>query len=74
MRAVLEVDVEALLGDVDLAVGEPSMEVEIVDTQDGLGEGVPGHTLGLASPIADRIVKGVLECRLVRGETASKSR
>lgn len=74
MRAVLEVNVEALFGDVDLAVGEPSMEVEIVDAQDGLGKAVPGHTLGLVSPVTDRIFEGVLEGGLVGGETPSKSR
>lgn len=74
VRAVLEVDVEALFSDVDLAVGEPSMEVEIVDAQDCLGEGMPSHALGLISPVTDRIVESVLESRLVGGETASKSR
>lgn len=74
VRTVLEVDVEALFCDVDLAVGEPSMEVEIVNAQDGLGEGVPGHAFRLASPVADWIFKGVLEGRLVRGQIASKPR
>lgn len=56
VRAILEVDVEALFGDVDLAIGEPSMEVEIVNAQDGLGEGVPSHSFGLISPVTDRII------------------
>ena len=65
VRAVLEMYVEALFGDVDLAIGEPSMEVEIVDAQDSLGEGVPGHSFGLISPVTDWIIEGVLEGRLV---------
>ena len=65
MRAVLEMYVEALFCDVDLAVGEPSMEVEIVNAQDGLGEGVPSHTFGLVSPVADWVVDGVFKGRLV---------
>lgn len=74
VRAVLEVDVEALFSDVDFAIGEPSMKVEIVDAQDGLGENVPSHSFRLASPVADWIFKGVLEGRLVRGQIASKPR
>ena len=74
MRAVLEMDVETLLGDIDLAIGEPTVEVKIVRAQNGLGKGVPGHALGLASPIADRVLEGVLEGRLVGGEATSESR
>lgn len=74
VRAVLEVDVEALFGDVDFAVGKPSMEVEIVDAQDSLWEGVPSHSFGLVSPVTDWIIEGVLEGRLVGREAASKSR
>lgn len=66
-------DVETLFCDVDLAVGEPPMEVEIVNAQDGLGERVPGHAFGLVSPVTDGVVECALEGCLVGGEMASQS-
>lgn len=47
--------VETLLGYVDTAVGEPSMEVQVVDLERGFGESVPMYVFGLILPISDGI-------------------
>jgi hypothetical protein len=73
--AVLEVDVEALFGDVDLAIGKPLIEVEVIDAEGGLGEGVPVHSLCLLPPVGHGVLDGVAEGSLVGdakfGETAN---
>lgn len=46
-----EVPVDALLGDVDLAVGVPLVEVEVFDLEDGFGEDGPLEVLGLVAPV-----------------------
>jgi hypothetical protein len=58
--------VQALLSDVDPAVGEPLVEVQIVHGQGGLGEGVPLHALSLPPPVGDGVHQSVLERRFIR--------
>lgn len=53
--------IEALFGDVDLAIGEPSVEVEVIVTEGGLGEGVPLDPVGLFAPVGEGVEQGSIE-------------
>jgi hypothetical protein len=71
--AVLEVDVEALLSYVDLPIGKPAMEMEVIHCESGLGEPVPSNLLGLFLPISNWIIKRALEGSLVRSAVSTES-
>ena len=58
-------DVETLFCDVYFAVGEPAVEMEVVDGKYGGGESVPTDVLCLVSPVADGVVSGLGEGSLV---------
>jgi len=56
--SIFEMNIEALLRDIDFTIGKPFIEVQVIDPESGLGEGVPVDILGLFSPVSD----WVLEC------------
>jgi len=62
---VLEVRVEALLCDVDLSIGKPLVEVEVIDPEDCFGEGVPVDPLCFFAPVGHGVLEGAVECCLV---------
>jgi len=47
-----------LLSDVNFAVGEPSMKMEIIDGEDGGGKGMPVYEFCFVSPISNGITYG----------------
>jgi hypothetical protein len=69
--AVLEVDVEALLSYVDLPIGEPAMEMEVIHCESGLGEPVPSNLLGFMFPICNGILECTIESGLVTGKIST---
>jgi hypothetical protein len=71
--SVFEVDVDALFADVDFAVGEPAVEVEVVDAEGGGGESVPVNVFGLVFPVSDGILQGEGEGSLIGGSKAGDS-
>lgn len=53
--------VQTLLGDVELAVGEPSVEMQVIDAESGLGRDVPANVLGFVLPVPHWVLKCSLE-------------
>jgi hypothetical protein len=62
---VLEVHVEALFCDVDFSIGKPLVEVEVIDPEDGFGEGVPVDPFCFFAPVGEGVLEGAVECCLV---------
>lgn len=69
-----EMSVDTLLGDIDLAVGVPLVEVEVFDLEDGLGEDCPLKVLSLVAPVVDGVGYGAGECGFVGAEVAPETR
>ena len=59
-RPVLQVHVQALLGDIDLSIGEPAVEIVVLLSKDCFGELVPLDLLRVLLPVA----LGVRHCPL----------
>ena len=57
-----EVHVEALLSDVDAAIREPPIEMQVIDAESSAGEGVPLDPMSCFPPV----LEGVSHCPLKR--------
>ena len=56
--SVFEMDVDALFADVDFAVGEPAVEMEVIHAEDSRRKGMPMNMLGLVFPVTDGVLEG----------------
>ena len=66
-------DVETLLSDVEDAVGEPPVEVQVIDAKGGRRWSVPLDSLRFFLPVANWVLDGGLEGGLVGSEVSSQS-
>lgn len=71
---VLEVPVDAVLGDVDAAVGKPPVEMKVIYTQRCRREGLPVDRAGLVPPVVDGVGCREVEGRIVGDPGAGQSR
>ena len=63
---VFKVNIQALLGNIELSVWEPAIEVEVFNSEGGLGKLVPLHPFSSLPPVPNRVVNCPLERLLVR--------
>lgn len=66
IRSILKVYIKTLLSNVDFAIGEPLMEMEIVDSEHRSGKGVPMDQSSLILPISNGISNRQTVCSLIR--------
>ena len=70
VSSILEVDIYALFSDVNLSVGEPSVEMQVVDRKSSCGESVPMNVFGLVTPITYGVLERKRERSLIRNTKA----